>query len=53
MPGYSLGSRLVVNNNSHLDRIGIRLIQQGALAEWKRPFNETTARTEMSYHFAS
>ena len=29
--GYSLGSRLVVNNNS-ADRIGIHLIQQGALA---------------------
>jgi hypothetical protein len=29
--GYSLGSRLVVNSNS-TDRIGIRLIQQGALA---------------------
>lgn len=29
--GYSLGSRLVVNNNESSNRIGIRLIQQGAL----------------------
>jgi len=29
--GYTLGSRLVVNNNS-TTRIGVRLTQQGALA---------------------
>jgi hypothetical protein len=30
--GYQLGSRLVVNNNSSSDRIGVRLTQKGAIA---------------------
>jgi hypothetical protein len=30
--GYALGSRLVVNNNSSSDRIGIHLVQKGVLA---------------------
>ena len=30
--GYALGSRLVVTNNSSSDRVGVHLIQQGALA---------------------
>lgn len=30
--GYALGSRLVVTNNSSSDRVGVHLLQQGALA---------------------
>jgi hypothetical protein len=30
--GYALGSRFVVNNNSSSNRIGVHLVQQGALA---------------------
>ena len=30
--GYQLGSRLVVNNNSSSNRIGVRLTQHGAIA---------------------
>jgi hypothetical protein len=35
--GYSLGSRLVVNNNSS-DRIGVHLTQQGALVGLEASF---------------
>jgi hypothetical protein len=38
LAGYQLGSHLVVNNNSSNDRIGLRLIQKGAIVGLQTSF---------------
>jgi hypothetical protein len=38
LAGYQLGSHLVVNNNSSSNRVGLRLVQKGAIVGLETSF---------------